>query len=286
MTARVEPNASVAVIVPTHNRPGSLARCLDALDRQEGIPELEVVVVDDGSAEAATLAAIVAASTRGRLLRCEQPRGPAAARNSGARATNAPVLLFTDDDCEPVRDWAARLSAAVRNGAHAAAGLTGNARPDDVLASASETILEYVQDRARGAASTTTFAATNNLACTANLLAEIPFDEAYRYGEDRDWCARVLAAGYSLVVEPNARVFHRQDLQLTSFLRQQFGYGRGACRFRRKHAAARRLESPEFYAGLLRRGFAHGVVPGMLVGIAQAATAAGFLREALTRRGV
>jgi GT2 family glycosyltransferase len=285
MTARVEPNPKAAVIVPTHNRPVSLARCLDALDRQEGISRLEVVVVDDGSAHAAEVAAIVAASTRGRLLRCEQTRGPAAARNAGARVTNAFVLLFTDDDCEPARDWAARLAAAVQNGAHAAAGLTGNGRPDDALASASETILEYVQARARGAASTTTFAATNNLACTANLLAEIPFDEAYRYGEDRDWCTRLLAAGYSLVVEPAARVLHHQDLQLASFLRQQYGYGRAACRFRRQHASARRLESPEFYTSLLRRGFAHGVVPGMLVGVAQGATAAGFVREALTRRG-
>ena len=283
MAATVEPKARAAVIVPTRNRPGSLARCLDALAHQQEISRLELVVVDDGSLEPERVAAAVAGS-RARLLRSERPRGPSAARNFGARAAAAPVLLFTDDDCEPKPDWAATMTAAVEAGGDVVAGLTDNGRPEDPLASASETILEYVQDRARGPASTTVFAATNNIACRAEVLAEIPFDEEYRYAEDRDWCARVRAAGYSLTVEPAARVAHRQDLRLSTFLRQQFGYGRGAYRFRTRHESERRLEPPGFYAGLLKQGFTRGVLPGVLVGIAQGATVAGFVREALARR--
>jgi glycosyltransferase involved in cell wall biosynthesis len=281
MAATVEPNARAAVIVPTRNRPGSLARCLDALARQQGISGLELVVVDDGSLEPGRVRAAV--GSKARLLRSERPRGPSAARNLGARAAAAPVLLFTDDDCEPAPDWAARMTEAVEAGGDVVAGLTENGRPDDPLASASETILEYVQDRARRSDSTTVFAATNNIACRAAVLAEIPFNEEYRYAEDRDWCARVRAAGCSLTVERAARVAHRQDLRLSTFLRQQFGYGRGAYRFRTRHESERRLEPPGFYAGLLKRGFSHGVLPGVLVGVAQGATAAGFIREALAR---
>src|SRR5438132_5734814 len=286
MTSPVEPNPRIraTVIVPTRDRPQSLARCLEALKRQDG-PELEVLVVDDGSDRAEEVAAVVARAPRARLLRRRLPGGPAAARNPGAQATGAPVLLFTDDDCEPAPEWAARLTAAVENGAKIAAGVTTNGRPHDLLALASETILEYVQDQARGPASTTTFAATNNLACAADILAEVPFDEAYRYGEDRDWCARVREAGYTLVVEPGAKLVHRQQLTLRSFLRQQLGYGRGAYRFRTRHESSRRLEPASFYAGLLRRGFAKGAVPGLLVGVAQVATTVGFVSEALAERG-
>ena len=284
MAETVESKARAAVIVPTHDRPRSLARCLDALGRQEGGSNLEVIVVDDGTADATAIAEIVSRSPQARLIRCEDARGPAAARNRGARATRADILLFTDDDCEPAPSWAARMTAALRDGTEVVAGLTANGSPGDPVASASETILAYVQDRAREAESTTRFAATNNLGCTAGVLARIPFDEAYRYGEDRDWCARVRAAGYAVHVEPNARVAHRQELQLTSFLRQQFGYGRGAFLYRHRHAELGRFERPSFYTGLLRRGFSQSFVTGVLVGVAQAATAAGFLREALSRK--
>ena len=284
MAESVEAQTRAAVIVPTHNRPRSLARCLDALDRQERASGLEVIVVDDGSRDAAAVADAVGRSQRARLVRCDRARGPAAARNRGARETDAAVLLFTDDDCEPAPAWAANMAAALRDSAEIVAGLTANGNPEDPVASASETILAYVQDRARGAESTTDFAATNNLGCTADVLARLPFDEAYRYGEDRDWCARVRAAGYTVRVQPNAVIAHHQELQLSSFLRQQFGYGRGAYLYRRRHATLGRFEAPSFYTGLLGRGFSHSVVTGVLVGVAQAATAAGFLHEALSRR--
>jgi GT2 family glycosyltransferase len=284
MDETVEATTRAAVIVPTHNRPRSLARCLDALDRQHELADLEVIVVDDGSSDAPAVAAVVGLSRRARLVRCDQARGPAAARNRGAGETRAPILLFTDDDCEPAPDWAATMSAALSEGSEVVAGISANGNPRNRVASASETILEYVQDRARGRDLTTSFAATNNLGCTARVLAQIPFDERYRYGEDRDWCARVRAAGYAVRVLPAARIAHRQELHLSSFLRQQFGYGRGAYLYRHRHAALGSFEAPSFYAGLLRRGFSHSVVTGVLVGVAQAATAAGFVREALSRR--
>jgi glycosyltransferase involved in cell wall biosynthesis len=283
MTEAVEEKARTAVIVPTRDRPQSLARCLDALDRQTGLSELDVIVVDDGSADAAAVADAVSKTQRGRLLRHDGTHTPSAARNRGAKETAAPMVLFTDDDCEPAPDWAARMTAALDAGAAVVAGMTTNGSPGDPIASASETILAYVQDRARSDGSTT-FAATYNLGCRRRVIAEFPFDEAYRHGEDRDWCARVRAAGYVVQVEPAALVAHRQQLGLASFLVQQFGYGRGAYLYRRRHCGLGKLEAPSFYAGLLERGFSHGVTAGVLVGVAQAATAAGFAREALSRR--
>jgi GT2 family glycosyltransferase len=174
------------------------------------------------------------------------------------------------------------MRAAIEGGADAVAGITVNGRPENALASASETILAYVQEQARHNGATH-FAATNNIAVSGDVLADVAFDETYRYGEDRDWCARIVAAGYSLRVEPRAVVVHSQNLSLPSFVRQQFGYGRGAGRFRRRHAAFRRLEQPSFYGRLLARGFEQGVAPGALVAVAQAATTAGFVYETLRR---
>jgi len=58
MTAQAEPTGQTStVIVPTRDRPASLARCLEALDVQEGTRDLEVLVVGDGSVSADEVAA-------------------------------------------------------------------------------------------------------------------------------------------------------------------------------------------------------------------------------------
>jgi glycosyltransferase involved in cell wall biosynthesis len=114
-------DALVSVIVPTRDRPRSLERCLEALERQSYQP-LEIVVVDDGSEADGEVAAIV--GRHGARLVRGAGRGPAAARNAGVGTTDGAFLCFTDDDCEPERDWAERLVQRLRAGADAVAGAT------------------------------------------------------------------------------------------------------------------------------------------------------------------
>jgi glycosyltransferase involved in cell wall biosynthesis len=274
----------VSVVVPTRDRPDRLARCLAALDRQTQ-PDLEIVVVDDASRDADAVLAAVTAVSRARLVRGEG-RGPAAARNAGWRAAYAPVVCFTDDDCEPVAGWAEALTARVRAGHAAAAGPTRNGRPGNVLAAAAQAIATHLAEATMDPATgRMRFAPTSNLACTAEVLHRVPFDERYPLaaGEDRDWCARLLAAGHDLVFEPGARVDHHQELSPSGFWRQQVRYGRGAFRFRSDHRTLTRPEPLGFYTGLLRRGFAEGPAAGLLVGVAQVATAVGMAAEAVRR---
>ncbi len=268
----------VSVVVPTRDRPAALERCLRALSRQTLEHALETIVVDDGSVPGA-VAAVASEFPRVRVIRTDR-RNPAAARNLGARAAAGEVICLTDDDCEPAPDWAERLAAAVRDGADASAGLTGVA-PDSGSASvASQLIADFLVERSRGEAGQLAFAPTNNLACRSALLAELPFDESYPLaaGEDRDWCARLVEAGHTLVLEERARVVHATDDQ-GAFWRRNYNYGRGAQRFRSSHRGVGRREPLEFYAALVRAGFRRGPEVGSLVCIAQVATAAGRLRE-------
>jgi len=272
----------VSVVVPTRDRPDRLAACLAALERQTE-PQLEIVVVDDASRDGRAVAEVVAGAPRARLVRAGG-RGPAAARNAGVREVRAPLVCFTDDDCEPVPGWAAALGSRINAGADAAAGPTRNATPGSVLASAAQAIATHLAEATIDpATSRMRFAPTSNLACRADVCRALPFDESYPLaaGEDRDWCARLADAGRVLVFEPSALVRHHQELSPTGFWRQQLRYGRGAYRFRSGHGTLLRLEAPRFYAGLLRRGFAHGPRAGALVCIAQGATALGMGLEAV-----
>jgi GT2 family glycosyltransferase len=94
----------ISVITPTHNRSASLRRLLDAL-RGGGIPEseLEVVVVADGCSD--DTVEVVRGYDAGfavHLIEQNPGRGAAAARNRGAERASADILLFIDDDIEPI----------------------------------------------------------------------------------------------------------------------------------------------------------------------------------------
>ena len=179
-------SAVITVVVPTRDRPEALARCLAALERQTA-PALEIVVVDDGRGAVAPGVRIVRAGAG----------GPAAARNAGARAARGDVICFTDDDCTPAPDWAQQLAELCAGGG-AAAGATIADPAAGPAAAASQlltnTLMLASRDERSGGLR---FAPTCNLACAAETLRALPFDESFALaaGEDRDWCARLVAGG-------------------------------------------------------------------------------------------
>jgi glycosyltransferase involved in cell wall biosynthesis len=274
---------SVAVVIPTRDRPRKLERCLGAM--RGGC---EVVVVDDGSIERKRVAQIVG-EVGARLVRLEG-RGPAAARNAGVAAASGEVVCFTDDDCEAEAGWAERLAGPILAGeAECTAGRTVVGDDAGAADRAWQAIANELQRAAAAPGSPSPgFAPTCNLACSRQLLAELPFDESFSTaaGEDRDWAAHAAARGATPRFVPEALVVHHADLDARSFLRQQYRYGRGATQFRAS-APGRRLGSPSFYIGLLRAGFAAGPGAGALVCVAQLATAMGILsaRAAACRPG-
>lgn len=92
----------VSVVVPCYNQGAFLAEALASV-RAQTWPHVECVVVDDGSTDAVTLAALDAARRDGVRVLSQPNAGLAAARNAGIRATDAPyvVPLDADDAIEP-----------------------------------------------------------------------------------------------------------------------------------------------------------------------------------------
>ena len=262
----------ISIVIPTRDRPAALARCIAALGDGH-----EVIVVDDGSRDRG---AVTDAAGSARVLRTPGI-GPAAARNLGARAAGGEVVCFVDDDCEPAPGWSEELARAA-SGTGAAAGRT--VPPDGAPATvrASQAIVEHLTIESLDPDGRLGFAPTCNLAVERRALAGLPFDEDFpaAAGEDRDWSARAKAAGFAPVYVDTAVVVHRQALGPRAFARQQFGYGRGAARYRAS-APGRSLARPGFYTRLMRRGFSGGAAVGGLVLAAQALTAAGIARERL-----
>lgn len=89
----------VSVVVPTRDRPRLLRDALESVARQS-YRNWEVIVVNDGGAEVASVVRSLApqAATRTRLLENDSSQGVARARNRAIDAARGAILAFLDDD--------------------------------------------------------------------------------------------------------------------------------------------------------------------------------------------
>jgi glycosyltransferase involved in cell wall biosynthesis len=87
----------VSVVIPTHDRRDLLPLTLHSALRQRGV-DLEVVVVDDGSADDTSLFVRAIDDARVRLIRHEIAQGVSAARNHGIAEARGRWVAFLDDD--------------------------------------------------------------------------------------------------------------------------------------------------------------------------------------------
>ena len=109
LAAHDGPAPEIAVVCSSYRRPALLPRLVAALEAQTLDPaRFEVVIVDNGSGDETSEVLehlATTSSVRLRPLRVEENTGPGPARNLGWRASTAPFVAFTDDDCVPDRRW-------------------------------------------------------------------------------------------------------------------------------------------------------------------------------------
>lgn len=190
--------ASVDVVVPTIGRP-SLFELLGDLAANAAAFGFVYVVDDRGSGDdRAALADAVRARLGGAgvVLR-GSAAGPAAARNTGWRASDAEWIAFVDDDVRLPPSWGLALQEDLAAAAPETAGVQGRIRvplPIDRRPTDWERNIAGLES-ARWA--------TADMAYRRMALKEIGgFDERFRraYREDADLALRLMDRGYRLEV--------------------------------------------------------------------------------------
>lgn len=286
----------ISVVIPAFERDRALEGCLRALAEQT-LPasQFEVIVCDDGSRQPVQIAlaptlAELAGRLQVRIVR-QDNAGPAAARNKGADATLGKYLAFTDDDCRPHPDWLERLLGHFAERPNALLGGGLRTTPgSDRYAQATQAIMDFVyddQDRRDGVR----LFSTSNLALPASGFRELGgFSSAFRSaaGEDYDLCVRWYNGGGEMRYVPDAVVSHDHALTLRAYWLQHFTYGRGLLQVRQRLRRARPRTGLSSLPGgfhlrliaspVMRDG-PRGAARAALVGLAQAATAAGVLTQ-------
>ncbi|MGK2878245.1 MAG: glycosyltransferase family 2 protein [Solirubrobacterales bacterium] len=241
---------AISVILCFVDDGATAPHCIDAILENDTSREVEVVAVNNRPSEGDAAGLRNRYAEEPRVVVVEQPkRGRSAARNAGALAARAELLVFTDDDVVPTSRWLRVLRAAIESepGAICATGPTQPLRL--------ETPAQILMDRYAGFVKAETrtvfrlpgsidnplfpyaagqFGSGANIAITSEGFERLGrFDETLgigtesRGGEDLEFFMRLMLAGEAIVYEPDAPVLHDHPDTFDSLKAGVFGRGSG-----------------------------------------------------------
>ena len=103
----------ISFIIPIYNSEAYLRACIESVLHQ-GTPEVEVILVDDGSADGSLAIAKAYAEKDKRVKVLEQAHaGQSVARNNGLEHAQGEYIAFVDADDTIASDWSERHLAAI-----------------------------------------------------------------------------------------------------------------------------------------------------------------------------
>jgi len=243
MPASSEAERTASVVIPARNEGRSITRLIHSV-MQQAPPgwAVEVVVVDDGSADDTAARARAAGARVVELGSGPGGGNPAAARNRGALAAAGDPLVFLDADCLPAPGWLPRLLAGHESGAAVVGGaldLPGGLSP----MARCDYYCGWYHVHSRRPAGEVPNHPPGNLSVRRDEFARTPgFTEqqpvAYAH-EELAWQAEIRRRGGRVVFDPRAIVYHYNRPGFRNLLRRNYRWGFSAIESKAPTGAAR-----------------------------------------------
>ena len=219
----------ISIVVPVLNREDHIARCLDSLMELD-YPSFEIIVVDNGSTDRTR--EIVSQYPVKMIV--EKRLGSYSARNKGIETGQGKIIAFTDSDCIVDRSW---LTNLVQGYSEDAVGAVGgqvlpyeteglidqflSLGPLQVFHSNKTVTVERKRNRFLSGG-----LGSGNMSFRSNVLDEVNgFSTDLTVCGDYDLSWTVQRAGYQIIYEPKAIVYHKLRTTLPQLVRQFFGLG-------------------------------------------------------------
>jgi cellulose synthase/poly-beta-1,6-N-acetylglucosamine synthase-like glycosyltransferase len=225
----------ISVIVPFYNSEKTIRRCINSLLNQSYPKnEYEIIFVDDGSADGSV--DIVSKFKKIKLIK-QSHRGPAVARNVGVKNSKGQIVMFTDADCIPDKNWIRNMAEPFKD--KKIIGVSGTYKTFNKGSLIARFAGYEIEKRHKNLEKQEQidFIGTFSAAFRKNIFLKLKgFDETFpkASGEDPELSFRLEKFG-KLIFQPNAFVYHYHPNTLFKFLKQKFWRGYWRVSLYRKH---------------------------------------------------
>jgi len=210
-----------SVVIPVRNSSKTIKECLKAVLAQKPGHGFEVIVVDDGSTDGTARA--VKSFPKVKLVQ-QEPLGPAAARNNGAKHASGEIVVFTDADCVPEKNWLKEMLSPFEDKGIAAVQGAYKSRQHELMARFTQIEIEYRYKKMLSSEKID-WVGSYSAAYRRSLFLELNgFNRAFRKasGEDPDFSYLIQEKGYRIEFNPRAIVFHSHPTSLMRYLGKKF----------------------------------------------------------------
>jgi mycofactocin glycosyltransferase len=242
----------VSIVVPSYNRAKELERCLRSLFVLDyPVDCLEIIVVDDASNDETgmMLQHLQQEATEYgfavRTLRHEKRQGSGMSRNSGTEITQYDLVAYIDSDCVASPNWLRELVPAFQNAKIGAVGGMIRAYNRKALLGRYEDMRSSLymgaysqQVSLKGPL---TYLPTANLMVRRTIWHELAGFVPMTFGEDVDFCRRLLLSGASMLYISRGVVYHDYRTKLKDFLYIHVAYASTEAALLKLHPTERRI---------------------------------------------
>lgn len=227
---RVAPK--VSIIIPTRNRQDLLHLCIDSILTKTTYPDYEIIVMDNGSDEAETLAYLESLRTLAnvRVIRDDSPFNYSALNNKAAAIAKGTVLCLLNNDIEVISpDWLEEMVAVLMQDN---AGIVGAKLyyPDNTLQHAGvilgvggvanhafksaprDQLLYFGRSHLMQSLSAVTGACLLIKKAVFDSVGGLNAEDLAVAFNDVDLCLKVRQAGYRIVWTPFAELYHHESV--------------------------------------------------------------------------
>lgn len=217
-------NYTISIIIPVYNGGDSFRRCLESIAKTSATP-LETIVVADGDTDGSSELAEKYHNVK--VIRLPQSKGPATARNRGAKEAKGDILLFIDADVEISPQTITQVSLVFQENPNIAAliGSYDETPGSQNFLSQYKNLFHHYTHQQGSEEATTFWGACG--AIRREIFEKIGgFDESYRRPsvEDIELGYRLKKAGYQIKLCKHIQVKHLKRWEAISLLRAEFFY--------------------------------------------------------------
>lgn len=257
-----------SIIVPVYNRPDEVEELLESLTHQ-ACSDFEVIIVEDGSAIPCKSVCEKYSSQLDLHYYLKENSGPGQSRNYGVERASGKYVIILDSDVVVPENYLKAIDEELSSNPCDAFGGADASHPSftDVQKAISYSMTSFfttggIRGGKKKGALDRFYPRSYNMGIRRDVYMKLGGFSKMRFGEDIDFSYRIVEAGHSSRLFPEAWVWHKRRTDLRKFFRQVYNSGIARINLEKRHPGTMKL------VHMLPMVFTVGVISLILISMA------------------